>query len=184
MMPLSLTLGLSLSAACGNSTGTSTGGTGAKTGSASQAGSGGASTGAGGATNSCAATSVASSKDISDCKTKAAAQPNQCPVVYDCACDNCACKLGDCEADPDCLAILTCAQQTGCVGVTCYLPPGPCKTVIDMHGGPSGPGGSLATSLSGCITGAMCMTVCPGDAGTDTGDGGSDMGDAGDAGTG
>src|SRR5262249_24566846 len=130
--------------------------------------------------DSCLATSVASPKDISDCKTAAAAQPNQCTEVYNCACDNCACKLGDCQADMDCQAILTCAQQTGCVGVSCYFPARPCMMVIDIHGGPSGQGAGLAPSLSDCITKATCKTVCPSDGGTD----GPNMGDAGDAGTG
>ena len=95
-----------------------------------------------------------------------------CPEVGECNCNSCACELAACNESADCTAIRECAQMTGCNGIDC-LDPTTCGDVINMAGGPTGEGTSLALTLSNCNMAAGCPITC---GGTGTDSGGSDSG--------
>jgi hypothetical protein len=97
---------------------------------------------------------------IDQCREQAMAEGNFCEQAGGCTCDSCACELQACEADPACVAIRRCAQETGCLGIVCYTNPAFCTQVIDDNGGTGGLGVALATPLSDCVTAAGCVSSC------------------------
>ncbi len=87
---------------------------------------------------------------IDDCIAESSG--DDCSV---CACENCVAQIGTCQGDPGCIAIRECAQQTGCVGISCYLD-GHCTEAVDANGGPLGDSAGLAQLLSDCVEDAAC----------------------------
>jgi hypothetical protein len=103
-----------------------------------------------------------------------------------CTCTYCASEMQACGTDPDCVAILLCAQAHNCTGAGCYLPPagsptgtkGPCQDIIDQSGmgqGLQSYGVALVQFVNGCATktaagtgrdyvnreGPVCPAACP-----------------------
>ncbi|MEM6990929.1 MAG: hypothetical protein AAF721_10540 [Myxococcota bacterium] len=116
---------------------------------------------------------------ITECEATAMGM-GTCPEVYECVCGSCVCELAACQEDAGCVAIRDCAQETGCLGLDCYMME-TCMEVIDANGGPVGDSASIAISLSTCTEGAACPIQCPGDTtggsdSTGSGSGGSDSG--------
>ncbi len=79
---------------------------------------------------------------------------NECEV---CACNNCLDELTACGADPGCVEIRVCAQQTGCTGLDCL---NDCGDVIDGAGGPLGASAGLALMVSDCYEALGCNNRC------------------------
>jgi hypothetical protein len=78
---------------------------------------------------------------------------NECEA---CGCNSCLDPLYACEEDAGCVAMRSCAQQSGCTDtISCYEA---CQSVIDQHGGAFGPSAALAGALSECME-ASCA-VC------------------------
>lgn len=89
---------------------------------------------------------------------------NECEV---CSCTNCFTELVACEADPGCVAILTCARETGCVGIGCF---DVCSEEIDEAGGELGDSVLLLLEVGDCYQAASCDSMCSneeGDSGTE-----------------
>jgi len=98
-----------------------------------------------------------------------------------CLCTWCAAELFQCSTDYSCEQIVQCAQESGCVGVACYLSSGgsngPCKSIIDHaddDAGITGVGVGLAQLVMSCAQktrignwdyslrgGPVCPTSCP-----------------------
>jgi hypothetical protein len=92
---------------------------------------------------------------VEECQERAAETGLFCPEVSDCSCEHCTEYLEECDASPECMAIVQCVADTGCGGgVACYI--GPCGQVIDDNGGPYGEGASIATVLEECTSNANC----------------------------
>lgn len=89
--------------------------------------------------------------DLDSCLDQAT---NDCEI---CACNNCLAELTACEADPGCVEVRMCAQETGCTGLGCL---GPCGDVIDEAGGLGGQSVMLALQVSDCYEAASCDTMC------------------------
>jgi hypothetical protein len=110
-----------------------------------------------------------------------------------CGCMHCRNELAACQndmaagdpndPDPGCVEIRKCAQRTGCSGIDCYFPMGPCMMVIDTAGGPFGSSTALAQKMGDCLNGTNdggvdCPCPDPVDGGART-DGGAMPTDAG-----
>lgn len=65
----------------------------------------------------------------------------------ECLCERCLAQYEACAEDRGCVAIMQCAVDHSCLGLTCL---GPCGAVIEEHGGPVGPSSAAALDLSVC----------------------------------
>jgi hypothetical protein len=95
------------------------------------------------------------------------------PPRYDCEwchCNTCPAVWSRCQSDPGCAEISACIAATGCEGSPCYLE-GPCRAVIDRHGGVGGPQMLAALQLQNCALDAGCS--CQGGFGGSSGFGGA-----------
>jgi hypothetical protein len=72
-----------------------------------------------------------------------------------CIFQTCGDTLGQCLQDFGCIAILACAQATGCQAFQCYNPM-TCGPIIDDAGGPGGPSMSLLLKSLSCVVTSGC----------------------------
>lgn len=150
--------GSSDSSGSGGSSGT--GATGGSAGTSGAAGGGaGGTSGSGGAAGGDGAACVQNAAAETECKNQGA---GTCAPVLDCACANCACELGTCQADPGCVAIRECAQQMGCSGTDCL---GPCGSVISAHPDST----TAALAVGNCVDAHQCPVTCSDGGATDAG---------------
>jgi hypothetical protein len=132
-------------AGAGSSTGTP-----ASSGSGGDTGSGG--TGATGGDGSGGDPGAGGNGALAECKEQAMTNPN--PRCADCACDNCLAELQECEADPTCVALRTCAQANDCCDEICVLLN--CGDELEAAGGVGGPGTNKVTAVRDCTEAASC----------------------------
>lgn len=76
-----------------------------------------------------------------------------------CTCTYCAAEMQQCGTDPDCAAIVKCANDNNCISTACYLAAGgkdgPCKALIDHADGDAGISSNavaLAQLVNACAT--------------------------------
>jgi hypothetical protein len=97
---------------------------------------------------------------VEACRQRAADQGLFCEEVSNCSCEHCTDLLEECAEDEGCMAILACASETGCSGVSCYVGPQPnCMAVIDAYGGPQEVSTAIASGLEMCVTNSGCPST-------------------------
>jgi hypothetical protein len=77
------------------------------------------------------------------------------PDCQTCVLQACGSQLIECVQDFGCIAIIGCAQATGCTGINCYSDKY-CKGVIDEWGGPAGSSMNELLQTFACTVNSGC----------------------------
>jgi hypothetical protein len=120
----------------------------------------GTSGGLGGGGGSGSSSSSGSGSGLAVCKGVFSDQGSTCG---DCLAKSCATQEAACCGNTNCEPITKCARGKLCVGMECYTSAGmngPCHSLIDDFGGPTGDGEKASDALMQCTV-ANCMGLCP-----------------------
>ncbi|HEY5957656.1 MAG TPA: hypothetical protein VIV60_13925 [Polyangiaceae bacterium] len=79
--------------------------------------------------------------------------PNECQR---CECLVCAPRAADCAGDMGCLLLVDCASRNNCSSLDCFVPGGPCQSIVNIVGGLQSSSVSRAVALALCPMTSNC----------------------------